>query len=78
MPPLVTAAAVRRSNVGKVVEDVQQRLVDEHIVTTWPGCPVHRRHPLWLGDGAWHCERDRRLIAPPGELGEVLTREALP
>jgi len=53
--------------VDNVVEYVQQELHDLLIDTTWPQCPVHRRHPLSLHDGDWLCEQDRVRAAPPGQ-----------
>jgi len=52
--------------VERVVEDVQQRFHDEFIDTDWPACPVCRRHPMWLRDGAWGaCDGS---TVPLGEL----------
>jgi hypothetical protein len=52
----------------KLVEDVQQDILDLFIDTTWPRCPHHLRHPLWFHDGAWFCDQDKLPIAPLGEL----------
>ena len=53
----------------RVVEDTQQQIHDEYIDTDWPKCPLHAgRHPLWLGDGGWYCEKDQVLIAAVGHL----------
>lgn len=54
--------------VGRVVEDVQQRLQDEFVDTTWPACPRHPNHPLEYVAGAWHCPRGGE-IARLGVLG---------
>ena len=54
--------------VEKVVEDVQQRLQDEFVDTTWPACPRHPNHPLGFLDGAWHCPKDGVMLASLGEL----------
>jgi hypothetical protein len=59
--------------VAEAVEQLQQRLHDTFVDTTWPACPRHRRHPLWLGEAerggiAWCCPRDRAAIAPLGAL----------
>jgi len=52
--------------VERVVEDVQQLFHDEFIDTDWPACPVCRRHPMWLRDGAWGaCDGS---TVPLGEL----------
>jgi len=57
-----------RRFVEKVVEDVQQRLQDEFIDTTWPACPRHANHPLNYADGVWRCPRDGAMVAPLGSL----------
>jgi hypothetical protein len=54
--------------VAKVLEDVQQRLHDEFIDTTWPACPQHPNHPLGFTGGAWRCPRDAAVVAELGEL----------
>ena len=35
-----------------VMENVQQRMHDEFIHTSWPECPAHGGHPLWLSETA--------------------------
>jgi hypothetical protein len=52
----------------KVAEEVQQYFHDCFIDITWPECPLHRRHPLWLHHGSWTCEQ---LHAPIARLGEL-------
>ena len=52
----------------KVVEDVQQYFHDCFIDTTWPRCPIHPNHPLWLHEGHWTCEGDGVIVARLGEL----------
>jgi hypothetical protein len=52
----------------KVAEEVQQYFHDCFVDITWPACPFHRRHPLWLHDGAWVCEQLHAPVAPLGEL----------
>ena len=54
--------------VAKVVEDVQQELHDLFIDPSWPSCPLHHRHPLWLHDGHWTCGESRVSVAPLGQL----------
>jgi hypothetical protein len=56
-----------------LVEDVQQYFHDCFVDTTWPSCPRHPNHPLWLHDGFWHCERDGVAIAKLGALGPRYT-----
>jgi len=41
--------------------------------TSWPPCPRHPNHPLWLArgegvGGVWCCLRDEAEIAPLGML----------
>mgnify|MGYP002785487782 CR=1 FL=1 len=45
----------------QVVDDVQQRLHDERVDTTWPSCPRHANHPLWYADGWWRCRADGQI-----------------
>jgi hypothetical protein len=52
----------------KVAEEVQQYFHDCFVDTTWPECPLHRRHPLWLHQGSWTCEQLGTRVARLGEL----------
>jgi hypothetical protein len=52
----------------KVVEEIQQYLHDCFVDTTWPTCPFHARHPLWLRNGSWTCEQLNASVARLGEL----------
>src|SRR5205809_299404 len=52
----------------KVVSDVQQRMHDEFVDTTWPRCPLHANHPLWYEGGAWRCPSTKAARAELGEL----------
>ena len=55
-----------------VAEQVQQWLHDTFQHTTWPPCPRHLRHPLWLDDAhnrlVWRCTQDDVDVAPLGSL----------
>jgi hypothetical protein len=53
-----------------LAEDVQQQLHDTFVDTTWPACPLHQRHPLWLEHDrvVWRCTQTGRVIAPLGSL----------
>lgn len=53
----------------KLVEDVQQYFHDCFVDTTWPTCPRHLTHPVWLHGESWFCEEDGQAIAKLGELG---------
>jgi len=52
----------------EVAEQVQQRLHDEFIDTTWPACPEHPNHPLWISGGWWRCRSSGTAVAPLGQL----------
>src|SRR6185436_16828699 len=57
-----------------VAEKLQQYFHDCFVDITWPECPLHRRHPLWLHEGSWTCEH---LSAPIARLGALrATRES--
>lgn len=58
----------RDDYVAKVVEDVQQELHDLFADTTWPACPLHPNHPLWLHNEHWLCEQTQTVIAKLGHL----------
>ena len=57
----------------RVIEDTQQDLHDRFIDTDWPRCPLHGRHPLWLGEGGWWCTQEQVFIAPVGQLGSKIS-----
>ena len=52
----------------RVTEYVQQEFLDAHIDTTWPTCPFHTRHPLWIHKRQWVCEQLNVPVAPIGGL----------
>ena len=56
----------------KLAEDVQQQLHDTFVDTTWPACPLHPHHPLWLDSehdrAVWRCTQAGMDIAPLGSL----------
>jgi hypothetical protein len=54
-----------------VADDVQQRMHDEHVDTSWPSCPRHPNHPMWMHRGVWCC--DGAPIAPLGALSILRT-----
>ena len=56
----------------RVVGYVQQAFHDSYIDTTWPRCPRHPHHPLWLHEGWWRCDRDGVAVAKLGELAASL------
>jgi hypothetical protein len=60
-----------------VADETQQLLHDTFEDTTWPACPTHRRHPLWLlsedaGLPTWRCPADATGY---GRLGELTTED---
>ena len=64
-----TTGAQLAHSVG---EGIQQYLHDSFVETTWPTCPVHRSHPLFLhllpdGSLMWECEQST-WAAPLGGL----------
>jgi hypothetical protein len=68
-----------RPGLGEqLVEDIQQQIHDERICTTWPTCPLHGTHPLWVHDGQWVCERAGAPIAPVGGLRTTQERTPWP
>jgi hypothetical protein len=73
----VTGASFDRDLVSyrdKLVEEVQQYFHDCFVDTTWPACPRHFSHPLWLHGESWYCERDDVAIARLGELRSIVPR----
>lgn len=61
----------------RVVEDTQQDFHDGYIDTDWPKCPLHDgRHPLWLGEGGWWCQKDGVRIAAVGDLASTIVPES--
>jgi hypothetical protein len=60
--------ADRDKYLAKVAEEIQQYLHDGFVDNTWPECPFHRRHPLWLHEGSWVCEQSLTRVARLGEL----------
>jgi hypothetical protein len=54
--------------VERVVEDVQQWFHDNFTDTTWPRCPLHEHHPLWLIGGTWTCDKAHSSFGKLGEL----------
>lgn len=55
-----------------VAEAVQQRLHDDRIDTSWPACPDHRLHPLWLSRETlppmWTCPATGKSFCALGDL----------
>ncbi len=58
----------RGAFAAELVDDVQQRIHDEFLDVSWPRCPLHPHHPLWLDAGQWRCTRDNVCIAALGAL----------
>ena len=65
-----SADEAQRSFDCAIVEDLQQAAHDLFWDTTWPACPLHRRHPLWYDEirQAWCCEQNRAVLVPLGGL----------
>jgi hypothetical protein len=76
-----TAVALARQDVSDhlafaVAEDVQQWLQDTFLDTTWPACPEHRQHPLWLSEDdppMWTCPASGRVYCRLGDLSTVVS-----
>jgi hypothetical protein len=61
--------------LARVVEETQQWLHDTFIDTTWPRCPEHVNHPLWLNDddsAGWACPATNTTVCPVGQLGTLV------
>src|SRR5689334_19118198 len=46
----------------RIVDNVQEQILESWIDTTWPACPRHGRHPLVYHEGGWWCEQDRVVL----------------
>ena len=56
----------------KLIEDVQQDLMDNFVNTCWPECPRHGSHPLWYREGSWWCDdKDQVAVAALGMLASI-------
>ena len=67
------AAGVPRVIV--VAEAVQQYLHDAWIDTSWPACPDHPHHPLWLTrtvPARWRCPTSGRTFCELGEMWSLI------
>jgi hypothetical protein len=76
-------AARVSTTILRAVEETQQWLHDTFLDTTWPACPEHPNHPLWLDENtppAWCCPTTGTRVALLGSLAVVATppsREAV-
>jgi hypothetical protein len=63
----------QRSFDRAVVDGLQQAAHDLFWDTTWPACPLHRRHPLWYDETreAWCCGQDPAVVAALGSLADL-------
>lgn len=53
----------------RVVDDTQ-RYFHRFVDTSWPPCPVHPHHALWLVDDHWTCKETENAHGRLGELGD--------
>jgi hypothetical protein len=58
-----------------VAENLQERVIKTRF-NTWPACPEHPNHPLWLSsphdfNATWTCPASGRPIARLGKLGTL-------
>lgn len=67
----------RDSFAAKLVDEVQQEFHDTFVDTTWPHCPAHPNHPLWLEEGAWRCSTTGEPVAALGDLDTVWFNDAI-
>jgi hypothetical protein len=61
--------------LAQVVEGTQQWLHDTFVDTTWPQCPEHGSHPLWVNDAecpGWACASTDTTVCPVGQLGTLI------
>lgn len=61
--------------LARVVEESQRWLHDTFLDTTWPACPAHRNHPLWLNDDqipGWTCAATNTTVCAVGELATLV------
>lgn len=56
----------------RIVDTVQEAILESWIDTTWPACPRHGRHPLVYQEGGWWCEQDRLVLCNLGELATII------
>jgi hypothetical protein len=61
----------------RLIGDVQQEFHDTFVDTTWPHCPAHPNHPLWVDDGVWRCNESGTAFAACGDLGTMLFNDAV-
>ena len=58
----------------RIVDNVQEQILESWIDTTWPACPRHGRHPLVYQEGGWWCQQDRVVLCKVGELATLIPR----
>jgi hypothetical protein len=61
-----------------VADAVQDEVLEDRIDTTWPACPLHPWHPLWLSwerePPIWRCTTTGTEVAPLGGLPDTRQR----
>ena len=55
----------------RIIDNVQEEILESWIDTTWPACPRHGRHPLVYHEGGWWCQQDRVVLCKLGELATI-------
>jgi hypothetical protein len=58
----------REDYIRTVAGAVQEEFHSTFLDTTWPACPHHRRHPLWLWGDIWVCGQLAEPVAALGNL----------
>lgn len=56
----------------RIVDNVQEEILESWIDATWPACPRHGRHPLVYHEGGWWCQQDRVVLCKLGELATII------
>ena len=56
----------------RVIEAIQQVLLDSDDEILWPACPRQPAHPLRFRDHAWRCERNNEAFSQLGGLSEII------
>jgi hypothetical protein len=59
--------------LSQAIDRMQQWLHDTFVDATWPSCPRHPNHPMWIGEAddgslAWFCSQDEAVMVPVGTL----------
>lgn len=59
-----------------LAENVQKHVHDGWVDTSWPACPEHQSHPMWLSrtlPPIWTCPSTGKTVCALGELASLAT-----